>query len=38
MLLSDKTKYIDAIEAVKKAISYLPIELKKKFEKENIFL
>ena len=24
-LLSDKTKYIDAIEAVKKAISCLPI-------------
>ena len=38
ILLSDKTKYADAIEAIKKDISYLPIELKTKLEKENIFL
>ena len=38
MLLSDKTKYAEAIEAIKKDISYIPIELKRKLEKENIFL
>ena len=38
MLLSDKAKYKKAIEAIKKDISYMPIELKKKLEKENIFL
>ena len=38
MLLSDKTKYRDAIEAIKKDISYMPIELKNELKKENIFL
>ena len=38
MLLSDKEKYSEAIEAIKKDISYMPIELKKKLEKENIFI
>ena len=38
MLLTDKTKYAEAIEAIKKDISYMPKELKKKLEKENIFL
>ena len=37
MLLSAKTRYQNTI-AVKKNISYLPIELKKKFKKENNFL
>ena len=34
----NKTKYSDAIEAIKKDILYMPIELKIKLEKENIFL
>ena len=38
MLLSDEKKYSEAIEAIKKDISYMPIELKNKLEKENIFL
>ena len=38
MLLTDKTKYAKAIEAIKKDISYMPIELKKKLKKENIFI
>ena len=38
ILLSDKTKYADANKAIKKDISYMPIELKTKLEKENIFL
>ena len=38
MLLSDPEKYKDAIDAVKKDISYMPIELKKKLEEENINL
>ena len=37
-LLSDPEKYGDAIEAVKKDISYMPLELKKKLEDENITL
>ena len=37
-LLSDRIKYKDALEAIKKDISYMPYELKKKLEKENIFL
>ena len=37
MLLLIK-KYKEALEAVKKYISYLPIESKKKIEKKNIFL
>jgi len=36
MLLAEPEKYKDAIEAVKKDISYMPIELKKKLEEENI--
>ena len=38
MLLADPEKYKDAIEAIKKDIAYMPIELKKKLEKENITL
>ena len=38
MLLSDKTKYREAIEAIKKDISYMPLELKKMLEDENIIL
>tara|TARA_B100001057_G_C22475918_1_gene804489 strand:+ start:445 stop:573 length:129 start_codon:yes stop_codon:yes gene_type:complete len=38
MLLSDKTNYTHNIEAVKKYISCLQIELKKKLEKEDIFI
>ena len=37
MLLSYKKKYSEAIEAIKKDISYVHIELKKKHEKETIF-
>ena len=36
MLLSDPEKYKDAIDAIKKDISYMPQELKKKLEEENI--
>ena len=35
MLLSDPEKYKDAIDAVKKDIAYMPVELKKKLEEEN---
>jgi len=38
MLLAEPEKYKDAIEAVKKDIAYMPIELKKKLEEENITL
>ena len=38
MLLANPEKYKDAIEAVKKDIAYMPIELKKKLEEENITL
>ena len=38
MLLAEPDKYKDAIEAIKKDISYMPIELKKKLEEENITL
>ena len=38
MFLSDKTKYKEAIDAIKKDISYMPLELKKKLEKESIVL
>ena len=38
MLLAEPEKYKDAIEAVKKDIAYMPIELKKKMEEENIIL
>ena len=38
MLLAEPEKYKDAIEAVKKDIAYMPIELKKKLEEEDITL
>ena len=38
MLLAEPEKYKDAIEAIKKDIAYMPIELKKKLEEENITL
>ena len=38
MLLAEPDKYKDAIEAIKKDIAYMPVELKKKLEEENIFL
>ena len=38
MLLADPEKYKDAIESIKKDIAYMPIELKKKLEEENINL
>ena len=37
-LLSDPKKYKDAIDAVKKDIAYMPVELKKKLEEEKITL
>ncbi len=37
-LLSNPEKYKDAIDAVKKDIIYMPLELKKKLEEENITL
>ena len=36
LLSSDPEKYKDAIDAIKKDISYMPLELLKKLEKENI--
>jgi len=36
MLLAEPEKYRDAINAIKKDIEYMPIELKKKLEEENI--
>ena len=33
-LLSDPDKYRDAIDAIKKDIAYMPLELKKKLEEE----
>ena len=38
MLLTESEKYRDAINAIKKDIEYIPIELKKKLEEENIIL
>ena len=38
MLLDEPEKYRDAINAIKKDIAYMPKELKKKLEEENIFL
>ena len=38
MLLAEPEKYRDAINAIKKDITYMPIELKKKLEEENIIL
>ena len=37
-LLSDPEKYEDAINAIKKDIAYMPLELRKKLEEENITL
>jgi len=38
MLLTEPEKYSDAINALKKDIAYMPIELKKKLKEENIIL
>ena len=38
MLLPEPEKYKDAINAIKKDIAYMPLELKKKLEEENIIL
>ena len=38
MLLADPENYKDTIDAIKKDIAYMPIELKKKIEEENIIL
>ena len=38
MLLSEPEKYGEAINAIKKDIEYIPIELKKKLEEEKIIL
>ena len=35
-LLAEPENYKDAIEAIKKDIAYMPIELKRKLEEENI--
>ena len=37
-LLAEPEKYRNAINAIKKDIAYMPIELKKKLEEENIIL
>ena len=37
-LLAEPEKYRDAINAIKKDIAYMPIELKKRLEEENIIL
>ena len=36
--MSDPEKYKDAKDAIKNDISYMPLELKKKFEEDNITL
>ena len=36
MLLAEPEKYKDAIDAIKKDFAYIPVELKKKLEEENI--
>ena len=38
MLLAQPEKYRDALNVIKKDIAYVPIELKKKLEEENIIL
>ena len=38
MLLAEPDKYRDAINAIKKDIEYMPIEIKKKLDEENIIL
>ena len=37
-LLAEPEKYRNAINAIKKDIEYMPLELKKKLEEENITL
>ena len=37
-LLAEPEKYRDAINAIKKDLAYMPVELKKKLEEENITL
>ena len=36
ILFAETEKFRDAINAIKKGIAYMPIELKKKLEEENI--
>jgi len=38
MLLAEPEKYKDAIDAIKRDIAYMPLELKRKLEEENITL
>ena len=38
MLLAKPEKYRDAINAIKKDFAYMPLELKKKLEEDNIIL
>ena len=38
MLLAEPAKYGDAINAIKKDIAYMPIELKKMLEEDKIIL
>ena len=38
LLLDEPEKYRDAINAIKKDIAYMPIELKKKLEEKNFIL
>ena len=38
MLLAEPEKYRDAINAIRKDLAYMPVELKKKLEEENIIL
>ena len=38
MLLAEPEKYKDAIDAIKKDIAYMPLELKKKLKEEKINL
>ena len=38
ILLAEPEKYRDAINAIKKDIAYMPTELKRKLEEENIIL
>ena len=36
--LSDPEKYKDALDSIKKDIAYMPLEINKKLEEENITL
>ena len=38
MLIAEPIKYKDAINAIKKDIAFMPIELRKKLEEEDIIL